>query len=195
MLGIGKHGSANTQYKVCEGGGGTFEASRFLCSDTCCRGWDGGGRNPGRKAAEDLGKRTSTLCRDATLESHMRKRASKWPRVSDPEGRGKHWILPEWYLSKHCGQLLLPPRPRTVCCCPEGMAGCEGPVNPEIGAPRTGPPPRSLRTSLSTDCPLEPKVLKPPDSLIGKAQILRGSIMRFPSGWLPGLYPRGGCTR
>lgn len=71
----------------------------------------------------------------------------------------------------------------------------EGPVNPEIGAPRTGPPPRSLRTSLSTDCPLEPKVLKPPDSLIGKAQILRESITRFPLGWLPGLYPRGGCTR
>lgn len=93
---------------VCEGDRDTFLAVCFLSSDTCCQGWDDGGRDPGRKAAKALGKRISTLCRDATLENHVQKRSSKCPRVSDPAGREKLRILPEWYLSEQCVQAAPP---------------------------------------------------------------------------------------
>lgn len=76
--------------EACEGDRGTLGAVWFLSADTCCQGWHGGGRNPGRKVAKALGKRIPTLCRDATLENHVQKHASKCPRASDPARREKH---------------------------------------------------------------------------------------------------------
>lgn len=74
----------NTCVRVTEAGSGLCGFCPQMLANRVRKG---GARNPGGKVAKALGKRTSILCRDITLENPVQRGASKCPRVPGPAGR------------------------------------------------------------------------------------------------------------